>query len=53
MLTQVKAAFSHPNARLLVSGVLCSLLGVVIAWCTNAAMVEVSINAIFALYFGA
>lgn len=27
-------------------------MGILIGWCTNAAMVEISINAIFALYFG-
>lgn len=42
----------NPKARAALYTVAGALLGVVIGWCCNAAMVEISINAIFALYFG-
>jgi hypothetical protein len=41
-----------PKAKLALSTLAGALLGIVIGWCCNAAMVEISINAIFALYFG-
>lgn len=44
--------FAHPKVRLATAALVGALLGVIIGWCTNAAMVEISINAIFALYFG-
>lgn len=46
------AISQNANARLGVAAVVGAILGMLIGWCTNAAMVEISINAIFALYFG-
>lgn len=45
-------ALLHPWLRLVLSGLVGAVLGVVVGWCTNGAMVEISINAIFATYFG-
>lgn len=42
----------NPNVRLGLAAIIGAILGMLIGWCTNAAMVEISINAIFALYFG-
>lgn len=44
--------FANAKVRLIASALAGAVLGIVIGWCTNAAMVEISINAIFALYFG-
>lgn len=46
------AITQNPNVRLGIAAVIGAVLGMLIGWCTNAAMVEISINAIFALYFG-
>lgn len=44
--------FANAKVRLVASALAGAVLGIIIGWCTNAAMVEISINAIFALYFG-
>jgi hypothetical protein len=42
----------RPWFRYTMAAVIGAGIGVIVGWCTNAAMVEISINPIFALYFG-
>jgi len=52
MAPSLAALAAKPAVRAAVAAGAGAVLGVMVGWCTNAAMVEISINSIFAFFFG-